>query len=53
MEVILRVNSVLVDMLSDIQHSDDLEIQFAQLIPMFVENLGSPKVSIINLIHYY
>jgi len=32
-------------MLPDIQHSDDLEIQVAQLIPILVENLGSSKVN--------
>ena len=31
-------------MISDIQHSDDLEIQFAQLVPAFIENLGNTKV---------
>lgn len=45
MEVTLRVNQILIDMLPDIQHSDDLEIQYAQLIPLFIENLGSPKVT--------
>jgi len=35
-------------MMPDIQHSDDLEIQMAQLIPIFIENLGSPKVSALS-----
>lgn len=43
LEIVLRANQLLVDMLPDIQHSDDLEIQFAQLVPIFIENLGSPK----------
>lgn len=41
----MKANQVLLDMLPDIQHSDDLEIQFAQLVPAFVENLGNSKVS--------
>lgn len=41
----MKANQVLLDMLGDIQHSDDLEIQFAQLVPLFIENLGNPKVS--------
>eukprot|EP00347_Sterkiella_histriomuscorum_P023335 403335038 len=44
LEVVLRANQILIDMLPDIQHSDDLEIQFAQLVPLFIDNLGSPKV---------
>lgn len=32
----------------DIQNSRDLEIQMANLIPIFIENLGSPKVSETN-----
>jgi hypothetical protein len=44
MEIILKVNQILIDMLPDIQHSDELEIQIAQLMPVLIENLGSPKV---------
>lgn len=29
----------------DIQHNEELDIQIAQLIPVFVENLGNSKVS--------
>lgn len=35
----------------DIQNSKELELQMAKLIPIFIENLGSPKVSIQCLFH--
>lgn len=43
-DIIMKANQVLLDMLPDIQHSDDLELQFAQLVPVFIENLGNSKV---------
>ena len=49
-DIVLKANTVLLEMIPDIQHSDDLEIQFAQLIPIFIDNLGSPKVIKIILI---
>ena len=36
-------------MMPDIQRSDELEIQMAELIPIFIDNLGSPKVSILSI----
>lgn len=39
-------------MLPDIQHSDDLEIQIAQLVPIFIENLGNAKVWIFIYFNY-
>ena len=48
MDIQLKANQILIEMIPDILHSDDVEIQFAQLIPVFIENLGSPKVLIIR-----
>jgi hypothetical protein len=36
--------------MTDIQHNEELEIQIAQLIPLFIENLGNHKVRNIRLI---
>jgi len=44
-EVILKANQVLFELMSDISAYDELEKWVAQLIPVFIENLGSPKVS--------
>lgn len=33
--------------MTDIQHNDELEIQIAQMIPVFVENLGNHKVKLV------
>jgi hypothetical protein len=43
-EIIMKANQVLLEMVPDIQHSDNLEIQYAQIIPDFIENLGNSKV---------
>ena len=43
MDVILKANQILFEMMPDIQNSEELEIQMAQLISIFIENLGSPK----------
>lgn len=44
-EVLLKTNAVVVATMSDIQHNEELDIQIAQMIPVFVENLGNHKVS--------
>ena len=38
-------------MMPDIQHSEELEIQMAQLISLFIENLGSPKAIVRKSTH--
>jgi len=44
-DIVLKANQFLFEIMPDIQSSKDLEIQMANLIPIFIENLGSPKVS--------
>lgn len=44
-DIVLKANQFLFEIMPDIQNSKDLEIQMANLIPIFIENLGSPKVS--------
>ena len=44
-EVILKANQVLFELMPDISIYNELEKWVAQLIPVFIENLGSPKVS--------
>lgn len=41
----LKGNQFLFEIMPEIQHIKELEIQMAKLIPVFIENLGSPKVS--------
>ena len=48
-DIVLKANQFLFEIMPDIQSSKDLEIQMANLIPIFIENLGSPKVSLILL----
>ena len=50
-EVVLKANQVLFEMMPDICHQEDLEIQMAQLIPIFIENLGSPKAVVRKSTH--
>ena len=38
-------------MMPDIQHSEELEIQMAQLISIFIDNLGSPKAIVRKSTH--
>jgi len=40
----LKANQVLLEMLPDVTHCDELEIQVAQLVPALIENLGNSKV---------
>lgn len=43
--IVLKANQLLFEIMPDIQTSKELEQQMAKLIPIFIENLGSPKVS--------
>ena len=43
--IVLKANQFLFEIMPDIQNSKELEQQMAKLIPIFIENLGSPKVS--------
>jgi hypothetical protein len=47
----LKGNQILFEMMPDIQHSEELEIQMAQLISIFIENLGSPKAIVRKSTH--
>ena len=47
-DIVLKANQFLFEIMPDIQSSKDLEVQMANLIPIFIENLGSPKVSSIS-----
>jgi uncharacterized protein (DUF302 family) len=44
-ELILKANMVLFEIMPEITHAEGLERHIADLIPIFIENLGSPKVS--------
>lgn len=50
-EIILRGNQVLFEMMPDISTFDGLEQHIAQLIPIFIENLGSPKAVVRKSTH--
>ena len=44
-DIVLKANQFLFEIMPDIQNSKELALQMAQLIPIFIHNLGSPKVS--------
>ena len=50
-EVILAANQVLFELLPEINNHDDIEKQIALLIPIFIENLGSPKAVVRKSTH--
>lgn len=50
-EIILKANQILFEMMPDIQNSEELEKQIAHLIPIFIENLGSPKAIVRKSTH--
>lgn len=44
-EIVLKTNHFLFEVMPEIQNYRTLEPQIGLLIPKFIENLGSPKVS--------
>ena len=45
-ETLMQTNQILYDMMPDIlKYPQDLQPEFAALIPHLIENLGNPKVS--------
>ena len=44
-EIVMKANHFLFEIMPEIQHFKSLENWIALLIPSFIENLGSPKVS--------
>ena len=50
-DIVLKANQFLFEIMPDIQNSKDLEIQMANLIPIFIENLGSPKAVVRKSTH--
>ena len=51
LEIVLKANQILFEMMPDIQQIEQLEIQMAQLISIFIENLGSPKAVVRKSTH--
>jgi len=50
-EVILKANQVLFELMTDVSTYSEIEKAMAGLIPTFIENLGSPKAVVRKSTH--
>ena len=51
MEVLLKTNQVLFELMTDVQTYPEVEKQMGALIPTLIDNLGSPKAVVRKSTH--
>ena len=50
----MKANQIIYDIMPEINKSSlELQTEITALIPLFIENLGNPKVSLLNTKFFY
>ena len=45
-DILMKTNQILYDLMPDLlKYAQDLQPEFAKIVPLLVKNLGNPKVS--------